>query len=183
MDTQSELWIATMNCEKFNKLHCSILPVSRLYPLSPFAGGIVSFMHRLIVPGKLDSLSQIAEYVLVAEAEADLDQKASYGLRLAVDEIATNIIIHGYEESGREGDLELRAEISDRNLTIMIEDTAVTYDPLDRALPDDLDKHPHEKKIRGFGVYLAMQNVDEFAYEWLGNRNRNIFTVHRTSHS
>jgi serine/threonine-protein kinase RsbW len=172
-----------MNCEKLNKSHCSILPVSRPYLLSPFAGDIVSFMHPLIVPGKIDSLSKIAQYVIVAAAEAELDKKASYGLYLAVDEIAINIIMHGYQESGREGDLELRAEISDRNLTIMIEDTAVTYDPFDRALTDDSDKHPHEKKIGGFGVYLAMQNVDEFAYEWLENRNRNIFTVHRTSHS
>jgi|GEM_PF-3303367 hypothetical protein len=38
-------------------------------------------MNQLIVPGKLDSLSQIAKYVLAAAAEADQDQKASYGLQ------------------------------------------------------------------------------------------------------
>ncbi|MFM9264568.1 ATP-binding protein [Tychonema sp. BBK16] len=140
-------------------------------------------MNPLTVPGQLDFLSQIAQYVLAAAAEANLDKKASYGLRLAVDEIATNIIIHGYEESGIEGDLELRAELSDRNLTIMIEDTAVTYDPIDHPIPDDLEQHPHEKKIGGLGVYLAIQGVDKFAYERVENRNRNIFTVNRTSHS
>ncbi|MEG5064414.1 ATP-binding protein [Microcoleus sp. B3-A4] len=136
-------------------------------------------MNPLIVPGKLDSLSQIAQYVLAAAAEAELEKKASYGLRLAVDEIATNIIIHGYEESGTEGNLELCAELSDRNLIIFIEDTAVTYDPIEQALPDDLDKHPHEKTIGGLGVYLAIQGVDKFSYERVGNRNRNIFTVER----
>lgn len=140
-------------------------------------------MNQLIVPGKLDSLSEIAKYVLAAAAEAELDKKASYGLRLAVDEIATNIIIHGYEESGMEGDLELLAEISDRNLTIMIEDTAVTYDPIEHPEPDDLEKHPHEKKMGGLGVYLAIQGVDKFAYERVENRNRNIFTVNRKGNS
>lgn len=138
-------------------------------------------MNQLIVPGKLDSLSQIAQYVLAAAAEAELEKKASYGLRLAVDEIATNIILHGYEESGREGNLELWAELSDRNLIIFIEDTAVTYDPIEQALPDDLDKHPHEKSIGGLGVYLAIQGVDKFSYERVENRNRNIFTVDRKS--
>lgn len=138
-------------------------------------------MNQLIVPGKLDSLSQIAQYVLEAAAEADLGKKASYGLRLAVDEIATNIILHGYEESGREGNLELWAELSDRNLIIFIEDTAVTYDPIEQALPEDLDKHPHEKTIGGLGVYLAIQGVDKFSYERVENRNRNIFTVDRKS--
>lgn len=136
-------------------------------------------MNPLIVPGKLDSLSQIAQYVLAAAAEAELEKKASYGLRLAVDEIATNIIIHGYEESGREGNLELWAELSDRSLIIFIEDTAVTYDPIEQALPEDLDKHPHEKTMGGLGVYLAIQGVDKFSYERVENRNRNIFTVER----
>lgn len=136
-------------------------------------------MNPLIVPGKLDYLSQIAQYVLAAAAEAELEKKASYGLRLAVDEIATNIIIHGYEESGREGNLELWTELSDRNLTIVIEDTAVTYDPIEEPLPDDLDKHPHEKQMGGLGVYLAIQGVDKFSYERVENRNRNIFTVER----
>jgi anti-sigma regulatory factor (Ser/Thr protein kinase) len=136
-------------------------------------------MNPLIVPGKLDSLSLIAQYVLAAAAEAELEKKASYGLRLAVDEIATNIIIHGYEESGREGNLELCAELSDRNLTIVIEDTAVIYDPIEQALPSDLDKHMHEKGIGGLGVYLAIQGVDKFSYERVENRNRNVFTVER----
>jgi Anti-sigma regulatory factor (Ser/Thr protein kinase) len=70
--------------------------------------------------------------------------------------------------------LELRAELSDRNLTIVIEDTAVTYHPINQALPDDLDKHPHEKKIGGLGVYLAIQGVDNFYYERVENRNRHI---------
>jgi len=138
-------------------------------------------MNQLTVPGKLDSLSQIAQYVLAAAAEAGLGKKASYGLRLAVDEIATNIILHGYEESGSEGDIELQTELCDRNLTVFIEDTAALYDPNEQLLPDDLDQHPHQKQIGGLGVYLAIQGVDKFSYERVGNRNRNIFVMNRTS--
>ncbi|MGA9380780.1 MAG: ATP-binding protein, partial [Phormidium sp.] len=54
-------------------------------------------MEQLTVPGTLDSLSKISDYVLSAASAAGLDKKASYKLRLAVDEIATNVIVYGYE--------------------------------------------------------------------------------------
>ncbi|HXV96967.1 MAG TPA: ATP-binding protein, partial [Anaerolineae bacterium] len=60
-------------------------------------------MEALTVPGTLDSLSVIGKYVLTAAATAGLDKKVSYRLRLAVDEIATNIITHGYDEANLEG--------------------------------------------------------------------------------
>ncbi|HEY9797793.1 MAG TPA: ATP-binding protein, partial [Leptolyngbyaceae cyanobacterium] len=60
-------------------------------------------MKNLTVAGTLDSLDAIAKYVMAVAAATGLDKKTSYNLRLAVDEIATNIIIHGYEEAGREG--------------------------------------------------------------------------------
>jgi len=53
--------------------------------------------------------------------------KVSYRLRLAVDEIAT-IIVHGYEKS--RGKFEVSgADINEQDLTILIEDTGVAYDP------------------------------------------------------
>jgi anti-sigma regulatory factor (Ser/Thr protein kinase) len=56
-------------------------------------------MKPMTVPATLDSLGAIAEYVLAAAASAGLDKRASYNLRLAVDEIVTNIIVHGYADA------------------------------------------------------------------------------------
>jgi serine/threonine-protein kinase RsbW len=134
-------------------------------------------MKPSTVPATLDSLGTIADYVMAAAASAGLDRRASYRLRLAVDEIATNIIVHGYANAGHQGVLELRADIDDRTLTIAIDDTGVTYDPRQAPIPDinlPLDQRP----IGGLGVYLAMRNVDEFVYEHLGDRNRTIFKMH-----
>ena len=137
-------------------------------------------MEPLTVPGNLDSLEAIAQYVMAAAAEAGLDKKASYKLRLAVDEIATNIIVYGYEQAGREGVVDLRADIGDRALTISIEDTGIAYDPTQKTTPEDLDKPLEERSIGGLGLYLAVKNVDKFCYERVGGRNRNILTVNRT---
>ncbi len=136
-------------------------------------------MQPLIVPGAIDSLGAIANYVKAAAAAANLDKKATYRLRLAADEIATNIITHGYEEAGLEGDLSLQATINDRALTLTIEDTAAPFDPLSR-LPQarEMMQRPIAEQTRnGRGIFLVLESVDEFRYERSGDRNRNILTV------
>ena len=137
-------------------------------------------MEPLTVPGILDSLSAIGQYVNAAALAAGLDKKVSYRLRLAVDEIATNSIIHGYEESGLTGDVVVYSEILPDTLTIIVEDTAPPFDLRTLAeRPDHIDKPVEDRPIGGLGVYLTIQNVDKFDYEYVNNRNRNIFIVNR----
>jgi anti-sigma regulatory factor (Ser/Thr protein kinase) len=118
--------------------------------------------------------------VTAAAASAGLDKRATYHLRLAVDEIATNIIVHGYAEAGLQGKLELSADVNDRTLTIAIEDTGVTFDPRQVAAPDT-GLPLEQRSIGGLGVYLAIRSVDEFLYERIGDRNRTMFRMHLSS--
>lgn len=136
-------------------------------------------MEPLLVPGTLDSLSAIGHYVNEAAAAAGLDKKVAYRLRLAVDEIATNIIIHGYEEAGLTGEVLVLSKMDQEALTITLEDTSGPFDPRNLGRPAHLDKPVEERPIGGLGVYLTIQNVDNFDYKYVNNRNRNIFMVKR----
>jgi serine/threonine-protein kinase RsbW len=136
-------------------------------------------MEPLIVPGVLDSLSDIAAYVMSAAATAGLDKKIAYRLRLAIDEIATNIITHGYEENGLSGNIEVQAKINGSSLTIELVDTGPVYNPQLDQTPDSLDLSLEERPIGGLGVYLAARNVDKFTYERIGEQNRHTFVVKR----
>ncbi|MBW4475437.1 MAG: ATP-binding protein [Tolypothrix brevis GSE-NOS-MK-07-07A] len=138
-------------------------------------------MEPLIVSGTLNSLSAIAQYVKAAACAAGLDEKASYRLRHAVDEIATNIIFHGYKTPGSEGLLHLQADIDQKTLTISIQDTGVAYDPYQTPTPDEKELHLplEQRQLGGLGVYLAIQGVDKFMYNRVGNGNQNIFVVYR----
>lgn len=136
-------------------------------------------MEPLVIEGKLDSLGAIAQYVIKSATDAGLDKKAAYHLRLAVDEIATNIIIHGYDEAGLEGNVYVRATIDEHKLTIRLEDNAIHYDPHVHKGPEDLDQPIEKRQIGGLGVYLALEGVDEFSYEYVGDRNCNTFVMHR----
>jgi serine/threonine-protein kinase RsbW len=136
-------------------------------------------MQPLTLPGILDSLSVIGKYVNTAALEAGLDRKAAYKLRLAVDEIASNIIIHGYQEAGLSGEVVVRAKMDLETLTITLEDTSAPFDPLNKGRPEQIDRPIAERPIGGLGIYLAVQSVDLFDYEYVNNRNRNIFIVNR----
>ncbi|PYE54790.1 SpoIIE family protein phosphatase [Deinococcus yavapaiensis] len=131
----------------------------------------------LKVPGTLDALDDLAAFVLRAADVANLDKKAAYRLRLAVDEIATNIVTHGYDEAGLNGDITISARLAPHALTVTLEDEAVPYDPLKTTMPDDLAAPLHERDIGGLGVYLTLRGVDEFRYEFVEGRNRNIFVM------
>ncbi len=134
-------------------------------------------MEPLKLPGTLDSLTQIGAYVLEAASEAGLERKLAYRLRLAVDEIATNAVVYGYDKIGKEGDLVVSAEVGDGILTIILEDRGPAYDPFDTPSPDDLDRPLDDRDIGGLGVFLAIKGVDEFRYEWVNETNRNIFLM------
>jgi anti-sigma regulatory factor (Ser/Thr protein kinase) len=138
-------------------------------------------MNPLCLPATLDALDEIGKYVIAATTEAGLDIKAAYGLRLAVDEIATNIITHGYQEAGRNGDVTVSGVLTDSSLTIVLEDSGVPFDPLSRALPeeDDLNLPLEERPIGGLGIFLVLKGVDTFTYQHEEGRNRNIFVMNR----
>ncbi len=142
-------------------------------------------MEALILPGKEDNLGEIRKYVQSAATEAGLEKKASYNLRLAVDEIATNIITHGYKENGLEGNISVKTEIDEKSLTVYIEDTAKPYDPTN---PDILEeetlttkKSLEDRSIGRLGIFLIYESVDRFIYEKLEWGNRNILVVNRTT--
>ncbi len=137
-------------------------------------------MESLTVPGTLDSLSAIRNFVKQAADRAGIDGKRAYRLRLAVDEIATNIAIHGYQENNLVGEIKVYTILDDESLVIRLEDTAPLFNPLGHPRPDNLDLPIEARPYGGLGVYLAVQNVDRFDYEYVNGCNHNILTLTRT---
>ncbi|OGR06526.1 MAG: hypothetical protein A2511_04135 [Deltaproteobacteria bacterium RIFOXYD12_FULL_50_9] len=138
-------------------------------------------MKSLCLPATLDALEEIGKYIVEAAKNADLDAKAAYGLRLAVDEIATNIITHGYKEAGKIGDVAVSGVLTDSSLTIVLEDTGIPFDPMSHNLPGDdyLSLPLEERPIGGLGIFLVLKGVHAFNYEHVDGRNRNIFVMNR----
>ncbi len=134
-------------------------------------------MDSITLPGTLASLEPIRTYVEAAGMQAGLDKKQLYRLTLAVDELATNTIVHGYQEADLTGDVTIGVDLEPTALTIYIEDGAAPYNPLDKAMPTNLTADLQEREIGGLGIFLALKNVDEFRYEYSKGRNRNVLVM------
>lgn len=130
-------------------------------------------------PGTLDSLAPIRALVLQEAAAAGLEEQARYRLCLAVDEIVTNTIIHGYTEAGRTGMVELEIWQAKGSLIVELEDTGAPCNLMERQLPtpEELERPLEERPVGGLGLFLVMQSVDVFFHENLGLKNRTLLIM------
>ena len=143
--------------------------------------GAIGAMAAARFDATLDALPAIRELVRAEAVQAGLEPAAVYRLLLAVDEFATNIVLHGYQEHGLTGSIDISVHQHDDSLHVVIEDDAVPFDPTARALPDaaDLHKPLEERPVGGLGILLAFESVDEHHYSTAEGRNRNELRVHR----
>ena len=132
-------------------------------------------MQEKIFPGTLDSLVLVRAYVCEAARAAGLDSGRTYNLCLAVDEIATNIVVHGYEEGGLIGDIIVEALQERGRLIIRLLDHGRTYDP-DQVPEPDL-KTPLQQQLGGWGVFLGKNSVDQFDYTSTDSCNVHRFVM------
>jgi serine/threonine-protein kinase RsbW len=134
--------------------------------------------RELILPATLDALEPISEFTTAVSARAGLDEHDTYRLLLAVHELATNVIVHGY--AGKDaGELKLSFQMDDAHLYLYLEDTAVPFDPCQAPLPDDLDKPLDERRVGGLGIYLARCNADDLRYRQVGPCNQTVIVMKR----
>ena len=135
-------------------------------------------MKALTKPATLDSLREINQYVVTAAQEAHLNKKTAYKLRLAVDEIATNVVQHG-QIANRRATIKLTVEIDEEQLTIILEDTGRAYIPHHTDTSPDIHQPLDERDLGGLGLFIAHKSVDELRYERIEDCNRHIFIVNR----
>jgi serine phosphatase RsbU (regulator of sigma subunit)/anti-sigma regulatory factor (Ser/Thr protein kinase) len=140
-------------------------------------------MEAVTLPGTLDALSPIRDYVKAAAGSAGLADAVAYNLLLAVDEIATNVIVHGYEEAGLQGNVSIAATKLPDSLVIQLSDQGKPYDPFAHQEPDDdiLTSALSDRPIGGLGIMLARDGVDDLQYESTEQGNIHRFIVHLSS--
>lgn len=120
---------------------------------------------------------QVDKFVAELAEQAGLPPERSYWLRLAADEITTNISEHGYGPRG--GQVVLSSGISSDRVWLRIEDEAPPFDPITYDPNPRLAAEPAARAPGGYGLLLARANLDGFVYEYVEGRNRNTLIMHR----
>ncbi|UQX00237.1 anti-sigma regulatory factor [Streptomyces sp. RerS4] len=137
--------------------------------------GLARRAAEMQVPATVGALGEIAAFVLGLAGRACLGTRATYRIRLAVDELATNIVMHGYR--GGDGRITVRGRSGPEGVRIVIEDTAPAFDPVEGRLPPCPGLPPERRRIGGLGIHLALTSVDTFTYTRRDGRNISTLTV------
>jgi anti-sigma regulatory factor (Ser/Thr protein kinase) len=121
-------------------------------------GEIVCEAHRA-------RLAELLAFVDGACERAGVDAVALFDIHLAVEEVVTNVIEHGYHEM-QAGLVTVRVRRELDRMVVTVEDAARPFDPAAVARPDTaapLD----ERRIGGLGWHLVTQVMDEVRHEQL----------------
>ena len=124
---------------------------------TPFAGDV----RRLRLPAELDRIADARRFVREAAAAADAPVECLEDLVQAVDEAATNVVLHGY--GGGPGWLEIAAERDGDEFVVTLQDGAPAFDPTSHPEPD-LTVPPLARRPGGMGVHLIRESIDRLAY-------------------
>ncbi len=118
----------------------------------------------LIVSSSLESLGEISDFVVSAARAAGLDDQAVWEVQLAVDEAATNVILHAYG-GHEEGPITVQVDVRDDEFVICLHDRGKPFDP-DAVPHPDLDSPLEARKTGGLGLYLMRKLMDRVDFHF-----------------
>ncbi len=127
---------------------------------------------RLIVPGeraRVEDLNTSLEAVLTRHR---IDPGVRGDVRLIVEELASNAILHGGADGMDVGQHELSVNIAIHGdlLTLEFRDEGAPFDPLSMP-PPDLEADIMDRPIGGLGLYLIRQIAEETHYRRVDDAN------------
>ena len=108
----------------------------------------------------LELLSHCIDLLLADLPDRTAQEQVIYGIKLAVHEVANNMIEHAYGHEQGVLDIALQFDASSTCFVATLHDTGATFDAMKAPTPD-LDI-AHES---GYGLFLATQLMDEVNYE------------------
>ena len=117
--------------------------------------------RTLRIPAELERIADVRTLVRDVAGACDAPQPCMDDLVQAVDEAATNVILHGYR--GQPGWLDVAAERVGDTIVITIEDEAPIMDPT--LVPEpDLSIPPNRRKPGGMGIHLMRMATDRLEH-------------------
>lgn len=122
---------------------------------------MVEVRRRLRIPADVERLAEVRAAVREVARACEAPPDCLDDLVQAVDEAATNIIVHGYRNEP--GTIDLTAELVGEDIVVTLEDHAPTFDPTAVSAPD-LTLPPEHRRPGGMGVHLIRLATDSLEH-------------------
>jgi serine/threonine-protein kinase RsbW len=127
----------------------------------------------LRIPNTFDALTTAADETTRFLEENSASPDAVFATNLAIEELVTNIVKYGYDDSDPH-EIIIQLAISDGELRIDISDDGHEFNPFDQPEPDTT-LPAEERPIGGLGIHFVRNLLDDCAY--CRNDGRNTVTL------
>jgi len=131
---------------------------------------MADIFKKIRVAATKENLETVTAFLDEILDEKDCPLKVRLQIDLALEEMYINIANYAY--TPKIGEMELRVAFDEagRELTMVLIDSGIPYDPLAKKDPD-VTLSAEKRKIGGLGIYLVKKTMDSMMYERRDGRN------------
>jgi len=132
-------------------------------------GQSIGHRAQFVIDAELSEIERINHRLDDFAKEHEVSNGIIQKLKIAIDELVTNIISHGFVD-GDDQSIEISFDCSDKQLIVEIIDEGVPFNVFEAAKPDTT-LSIEDREIGGLGTLLVNELIDEVAYQRRNNTN------------
>jgi serine/threonine-protein kinase RsbW len=117
---------------------------------------------NILINNNLSEIERLSKAVAEFGKKNNLSSEVIYDVRLALEEVVSNIINYGFEDN-YEHQISIEMNLQGEILTMKIKDDGKPFNPLE-VKNTNLEKPLDEREIGGMGIYIVQQLMDELRY-------------------
>ena len=129
-----------------------------------------SHQYSFELKNDLSELETLCQHLNKFGQDTGLSEACLTDINICLDELFTNIVCYGFKDT-LEHITRFLMQLNKEDLTIIIEDEGVAFNPLEKKdpeIPDDLK----DVRIGGLGIHIVRKLMDELHYERKDSRNK-----------
>ncbi len=130
--------------------------------------------QKLRVTATKENLEAVTAFLDALLESRSCPPKMRLQIDLALEEMYINIANYAYAPETGEMELQVEFNKDGNEVTLILIDQGIPYDPLAKKDPD-VTLPADKRKIGGLGIYLVKKTMDSMAY--LRQEGRNILTM------
>jgi serine/threonine-protein kinase RsbW len=127
---------------------------------------------NIVIPALLDAIPGVSFELEQYLRSSGFSDEQTLDLQLAVEEVITNTILHGY--AGTPGTIGICCRAGPDEVTVEISDDAPAFNPLQVPEPDT-SANLDDREIGGLGILLIRKVTDDATYRY--ENAKNILTL------
>jgi len=129
--------------------------------------------EKIVINNQVEELNSIAARIEELAEVWELSMPLTMNINLVLEESVSNIIFYAFPEGGKHL-IEIILSLINQELTIVIKDDGIPFDPTAKEQPDT-NLPADERPIGGLGIFLVKKIMDIVSYT--REENKNILTL------